>query len=219
MGEFALRCSLIGSPLEGHLVASRHFAARDRPRQTGEVEERARLLAPDGHYLATSHRGVVAELGPIREDEHDQLFAIFSDIVAKGEGYPHTAPLTRAVFDATFFGPTTSSTALRIDGRVAGGYYLKANFIGKAAHIANAGYLVAAAFRSKGLGRLIVEDSIQRAPLLGFDAIQFNLVFASNPARALYRDLGFVEIGIVPRAVDGEDAVIYHRFVASSEGT
>jgi len=48
---------------------------------------------------------------------------------------------------------------------------------------------------------------------LGFDAVQFNLVFASNPARSLYERLGWVEIGRIPEAVDGEDALIYWRRV------
>ena len=71
-----------------------------------------------------------------------------------------------------------------------GAYYLKPNFVGKAAHIANAGYLVASKVRRSGIGRALIEDSIWRAPLVGFDAIQFNLVFESNPARALYEELG-----------------------------
>ena len=41
--------------------------------------------------------------------------------------------------------------------------------------------------------------------------MQFNLVFAGNPARRLYERMGFREIGRVPEAVDGEDAVIYWR--------
>jgi ribosomal protein S18 acetylase RimI-like enzyme len=45
--------------------------------------------------------------------------------------------------------------------------------------------------------------------------MQFNLVFASNPARRMYRELGFREIGIIPDAVDGEDAIIYWRSLAS----
>jgi hypothetical protein len=48
---------------------------------------------------------------------------------------------------------------------------------------------------------------------LGFDAVQFNLVFASNPARSMYTELGWREIGRIPEAVDGEDAVIYWRRV------
>ena len=41
--------------------------------------------------------------------------------------------------------------------------------------------------------------------------MQFNLVFESNPARRMYEQLGFSEIGRVPGAIDGEDAVIYWR--------
>jgi GNAT superfamily N-acetyltransferase len=96
---------------------------------------------------------------------------------------------------------------------VAGAYYLKPNFPGRAAHIANAGYVVDDRQRGGGVGRLLVEDSVWRAPLLGFDAIQFNLVFAGNRARALYEELGWREIGRVPEAVEGEDAVIYWRRV------
>jgi len=84
---------------------------------------------------------------------------------------------------------------------------------GIAAHIANAGYVVASAWRRRGIGRLLLEDSVARAPHVGFDAIQFNLVFVSNPARALYEELGWREIGRLPDAVEGEDAVIYWRRV------
>jgi GNAT superfamily N-acetyltransferase len=101
----------------------------------------------------------------------------------------------------------------RVGDRLAGSYYLKPNFPGRAAHIANAGYFVVAELRGRGIGQLLVEDSLARARTLGFDAFQFNLVFASNPARRLYERLGFEVVGRVPAAVDGEDAVIYWRRV------
>jgi GNAT superfamily N-acetyltransferase len=164
-------------------------------------------------YLAPTRSGSAVELGPIAAHEHEQLFPIFAGVVAAHEGYPHAPPLTRQSYDLTFVEPVTIVVAARVEGAVAGAYYLKPNFLGRAAHIANAGYVVAAGFRSKGIGRLLVADSISRAPFVGFDAIQFNLVFASNPARAMYQELGFQEVGVVPAAVDGEDAIIYHRFV------
>jgi GNAT superfamily N-acetyltransferase len=164
-------------------------------------------------YLARGLDGREVELGPIAGHEHDQLFPIFADVVAAGEGYPHAPPLTRSAYNQTFVEPVTIVVVARLEGAVAGAYYLKPNFLGRAAHIANAGYLVAARCRSKGIGRLLVTDSIARAPSVGFDAIQFNLVFSSNPARAMYRDLGFQEVGVVPEAIDGEHAIIYHRFV------
>jgi hypothetical protein len=56
-----------------------------------------------------------------------------------------------------------------------------------------------------------VEHSLREARRLGFDAMMFNLVFESNPARTMYRQLGFDEVGRVPAAVDGDAAVIYWR--------
>ena len=143
----------------------------------------------------------------------DDLFAMFSAVVAAGDGYPHRPPLTRDDFDATWVRPVSAVVGARVDGKLAGAYYLKPNFVGRGAHIANAGYLVGDDHRRCGVGRALVEDSILRAPGCGFDAIQFNLVFESNPARALYEELGWQAVGRVPRAIDGEDAIIYWRAV------
>ena len=152
-------------------------------------------------------------LGPIRAGEELELFDLFARIVAAKEGYPQAPLLTRDVFDETWLHHAAVVVVARCDEHVAGAYYLKPNQPGRAAHIANAGYVVDRAYRGHGIGRLLVEDSINRAPTIGFDAIQFNLVFASNPARALYEELGWRQIGQVPEAVEGEDAIIYWRRV------
>jgi GNAT superfamily N-acetyltransferase len=144
-------------------------------------------------------------------DDHDELFAAYSEIVESGAGFPHEPPLARDDFDNYWIAHSSALWIARAGGQLVGAYYLKPNFVGKAAHIANAGYFVVESFRCRGLGRTMVEHSLLEARRLGFDALQFNLVFASNPARALYRRLGFVEVGRIPAAVDGEDAVIYWR--------
>ena len=153
------------------------------------------------------------ELAVLRDDQHDELFDLFEAIVAALEGFPQAPPLTRDDFDAAWIRPTTVVVVALVDGKVAGAHYLKPNSPGRAAHIANAGYIVAPEARGRGVGRALVEDSIQRAPKLGFDAIQFNLVFASNPARKLYEELGWEAVGRIPRAVEGEDAIVYWRAV------
>jgi GNAT superfamily N-acetyltransferase len=168
---------------------------------------------PQEQRTVSGRGGQRVVIGPIAPGERDALFAIFADIVTSGDGYPHAPPLTAESFEATWVTPVTLVVVARLEGAVAGAYYLKPNFPGRAAHIANAGYVVDDAQRGGGVGRLLVEDSVWRAPLLGFDAIQFNLVFAGNRARALYEELGWREIGRVPEAVAGEDAVIYWRRV------
>jgi len=167
--------------------------------------------------VRTAADGVAVTIGPMEPAEHDALFQVFERVVAMKEGYPHAPPLTRCAFEATWCTHPTVTVAARLvapaGARLVGAYYLRPNFVGRAAHIANAGYVVGAPWRRRGIGRLLVEDSIDRAPVLGFDAIQFNLVFESNPARALYERLGWREIGRVPDAVEGEDALVYWRRV------
>jgi GNAT superfamily N-acetyltransferase len=179
----------------------------------------------DESWAEVSAGESVLRIGPIDAGRSTALFDLFARVVAAGEGFPQSPPLTRADFEATWVHPVTTVVAAYVmaepdDGpatpggwRLAGAYYLKPNSPGRAAHIANAGYVVESAYRGRGVGRALVQDSITRAPTVGFDAIQFNLVFASNPARKLYEQLGWQQIGRIPAAVDAEDAIIYWRAV------
>lgn len=151
------------------------------------------------------------ELSPVNEDDADDLFAAYATIVADLEGFPHSPPLGRGDFEDYWFAHTDAVVTARVGSELAGAYYLRANFVGRAAHIANAGYFVVRRHRGAGIGRALLVDSFQRARALGFDALQFNLVFESNPARRLYEELGFSVIGRIPRAVEDEDALIYWR--------
>ena len=144
-------------------------------------------------------------------DDHNELFAAYTQIVTSGDGFPHVPPLSRAAFDDYWIIHSSVVWIARADGRLVGAYYIKPNFVGRAAHISNAGYFVLESHRGRGLGRTLVEHSLHEARRLGFDAMQFNLVFESNPTRDLYRKLGFQEVGRIPAAVDGEDAVVYWR--------
>jgi GNAT superfamily N-acetyltransferase len=155
--------------------------------------------------------GAPAALSRAEAGDHDELFAAYAQIVASGAGFPHEPPLSREAFDEYWIAHSSAVWIARVDGRVVGAYYVKPNFVGKASHISNAGYFVLESHRGKGLGRRLVEHSFREARRLGFDAMQFNLVFASNPARHMYRQLGFQEVGRIPAAVNGEDAVIYWR--------
>jgi GNAT superfamily N-acetyltransferase len=155
---------------------------------------------------------VTVSLRDADETDRAQLWGIFDHVVATGQGFPDAPPLDEVRFRASWVDPPVVVVAVE-DDTVLGAYYLKPNFPGKGAHVANAGYVVTEDARGRGVGRALVEDSIIRAPLAGFDAIMFNLVFESNPARALYERLGWREIGRVPRGVDDEPAIIYWRDV------
>jgi GNAT superfamily N-acetyltransferase len=155
---------------------------------------------------------VPVEIRKATEEDIDELFGGFARIVASREGFPQLPPLTREDFDCMWVLGSSAVRVARFGGYLIGGYYIKPNYAGRAAHIANAGYFVLAAYRGTGVGRTLVEHSLREARRLGFDAMQYNLVFESNPARSMYTRLGFAEVGRIPRAIDGEeDALIYWR--------
>jgi ribosomal protein S18 acetylase RimI-like enzyme len=157
------------------------------------------------------------DVEPVTAQDEDGLFAAFSAVVEAGEGYPQSAPLDHEEFRDYWLDHKSVVVVARTadsSRTLVGSYFLKPNFPGRAAHIANAGYIVVPAFRGRGAGRALVEHSMDEARRLGFDAMQFNLVFESNPARPMYERLGFRIVGRIPAAVDGEDAVVYWRSLA-----
>jgi GNAT superfamily N-acetyltransferase len=157
------------------------------------------------------------ELRVARTDEidHDELHAAFTAAVVAGEGYPQAPdqPVTWDAFRAYWLEPARASVVARsLDtAELVGAYTMKPNGVGRAAHVANVGYLVVPGWRGRGAGTALVEHSLDVARALGFDAMQFNFVFESNPARRLYERLGFELVGRVPEVIDGEAVCIYWR--------
>lgn len=73
------------------------------------------------------------------------------------------------------------------------------------AHVGHFGMGVHRAFRGRGIGRRLAEETIAKARTLGLEKIEL-IVYASNHAAiALYRSLGFVDEGLKVRGrlVDG----------------
>ena len=159
-----------------------------------------------------THTGLELDVSEAVPGDYAELFEAFAAVVAAGEGYPQPpGPLSVEDFDDYWLDHKSLVVVARHRGRLAGSYYLKPNFPGRAAHIANAGYFVVPDLRGQKIGEALVHHSFVEARRLGFDAMQFNLVFESNPARRLYERLGFQVVGRIPEAVDGEDAIVYWR--------
>ncbi len=106
--------------------------------------------SPADERQVQAKSGELISIGPLDDTETSDLFSLFRHVVATGEGFPHSPPLTRQDFESTWVTPVSVVVAARLDGRLVGAYYLKPNFVGKAAHIANAGYMVASVARRRG---------------------------------------------------------------------
>lgn len=97
--------------------------------------------------------------------------------------------------------PAAQVYVAEIEGEVLGTYVLKPNQKGRGAHVANAGYMVATAARGLGLGGTMCEHSIDLARELGYKAMQFNMVIATNTgAVRLWEKFGFEVVGRLPGA-------------------
>ncbi len=141
---------------------------------------------------------------------------VWNEVVADGVAFPQEDTLDERSA-AEFFAEQTHCGVAVEDGRVIGLYVLHPNNVGRCGHIANASYAVGSAARGKGVGRMLVEDSLFQGREHGFHVLQFNAVVATNAgARHLYENLGFVQLGTVPggfRMPDGsyEDICLYYH--------
>jgi L-amino acid N-acyltransferase YncA len=153
---------------------------------------------------------------PLEERDREAVHAIVNAVIAAGDAFMEEAPLDLAAFDRWLCGYRCGWVAEQ-QGRIAGACVLRPNHSGRGAHIANAAYMVDPAFRGRGIGRALGEHSILEAKRLGFRAMQFNAVVASNAAAvATWRSLGFAVVGTIPCAFRGpkggyDDLLIMHR--------
>jgi len=97
--------------------------------------------------------------------------------------------------------PAATFVACGAEGQLLGTYFIKPNQTGLGAHVCNCGYVVAPAAQGQGVASLMCEHSQQQAVAMGFRAMQFNLVVASNVrAVRLWQHLGFAVAGTLPGA-------------------
>lgn len=155
---------------------------------------------------------------PATPEDDDGVWAILEPVIRGGEHYALPRDMTRAAALAYWRAPGHDAwIATGEDGRVLGTYFVRANQQGGGAHVANAGYATAPDARGRGVARAMCAHSLERARALGFRAMQFNFVVASNErAVRLWRAMGFAVIGRIPGAfahpaLGDVDALIMHR--------
>jgi L-amino acid N-acyltransferase YncA len=140
----------------------------------------------------------------IREATADDWAAIwpfFHEITAAGDTFTFPLDLDRETGRGWWMlnAPNRTVVAVDDDGTVLGTAKMNNNQNGNGAHIASASYMVDPAHGGRGVGRALVEHSLDWARSNGFRGMQFNAVAATNAhAVRLYERLGFRIVGTIP---------------------
>lgn len=147
------------------------------------------------------------------------IWATLKPIFRAGETYAVDADISE--MDALAFWCDGNHVAFVAEqaGRILGTYYICPNKGGNGGHICNCGFATHDAAQGKGIARAMLEHSLSAAIDMGFLAMQFNFVLASNVrAVKIWEKYGFVVIGQIPDAFnhpkDGYvDALVMHKWL------
>lgn len=138
---------------------------------------------------------------PAEAGDRAAIWAIIGPVIGAGETYTLDRCMGEAEALAYWFGADKTVFVAEEEGVVLGTYYLRANQGGGGAHVANCGYMTAAAATGRGVARAMALHSFDTAKARGFRAMQFNFVVASNErAVGLWQSLGFNIVGRLPGA-------------------
>jgi ribosomal protein S18 acetylase RimI-like enzyme len=152
-------------------------------------------------------------------EDFPAIWAIFGAVIAAGDTYAYDPGMTRDEARRIFFDPPAQAF-VAVDGdELAGAYVLKPNQPGLGNHVANCGYVTAPEKRRRGVASAMCAHSLETARALGYTAMQFNFVVASNEgAVKLWQKHGFAIVGRVPAAFrhatrGPTDVLIMHRML------
>lgn len=130
------------------------------------------------------------------------VWSVLEPVLRAGESYPLATDISEAEARRLWI-DVPAATVVAVDDQhgIVGSYYLKPNQPALGSHVCNCGYVVVAGARQQGIGGALCEHSQRLAVSLGFRAMQYNLVVATNePAVRLWQRQGFDIVGRLPGA-------------------
>lgn len=135
----------------------------------------------------------IREAGP---NDVQAVWLIAEPVIRAGDTYALPWDMTREAACAYWFAPD-HRVFVAVDGDdLLGTYFLCANRQGGGDHVANAAFMTAERARGRGIARAMCDHAIKQAKELGFLAMQFNFVVATNQgAVRLWQSLGFEIVG------------------------
>ncbi len=155
------------------------------------------------------------EIRPATTDDTEALWNLLRPVFRAGETYAKPRDISRR--DALAYWQGGTVFVATEGGAILGSSTLRANQPGGGAHVANAAFVTAEAARGRGVASALCAHALDTARALGFRAMQFNFVVATNTgAIRLWQRHGFQIVGTLPGAFDhptlGEvDAHVMYR--------
>lgn len=160
---------------------------------------------------------------PFQPQDWPLLWPILQSVFSSGDTYAFPPDSTEAeIHSAWIMQPQATYVATTDAGGIVGTYVLKPNQPGLGSHVCNCGYLVAPAARGRGIAAALCEHSQVQARVLGYRAMQFNLVVSTNEvAVRLWQKLGFAIVGTLPGAFNHSrlgyvDAYVMYKSLATA---
>ncbi|MGI9203237.1 MAG: GNAT family N-acetyltransferase [Woeseiaceae bacterium] len=143
----------------------------------------------------------------LQKEDWPLVWQFMEPVIRVGQTYPFAMDMTSEEAHAMWVDETESAYVAEDEkGKILGSYYIKPNQPTLGAHVANCGYLVAESARGRGVATTMGEHSLTEAVELGYRAMQFNLVVATNKASVrVWKKLGFDLIGTLPGAFKHND--------------
>ncbi len=141
------------------------------------------------------------EIREATEQDFDSIWPIFQEIASTGETYAYDRSTTRVEALKLWMEYPRKTFVFVENGEILGTYYIVTNHSGPGDHVCNCGYMVSSSARGRGLATSMCEHSQEIAKKMGYKAMQFNFVAASNEgAVRLWEKLGFESVGRLPKA-------------------
>lgn len=139
---------------------------------------------------------------PFLDADWPAVWAILEPVLRAGETYSFPVDMTEAEARKAWVDtPMATFVATDGEGEALGLYYIKPNQPGQGAHVCNCGYVTGERARGRGVASAMCRHSMDLAPSLGFRAMQYNLVVATNTvAVRLWQRHGMEIVATLPGA-------------------
>ena len=138
------------------------------------------------------------------ESDWPAVWDIVRTVVRAGDTYPYATDMSQEVARSVWIEqPPAATVVAEENGRIVGTAKMGPNRGGPGAHVSTASFMVADGQRGRGVGTALCRHALSWAEQHGYASMQFNAVVETNVAAVeVYRRLGFVIVGTVPRAFD-----------------